>query len=221
MEQFAFTISEAAKSARRSRSGLYEDIQNGLLRAVRNGRCTRILIDDLKKYLAALPAIEPKTKSAKVEAPFSELSESPTPQARESAGPTKGNAKGPIVGQSRAPAVNPTKKKGSAVMPTRISNDNGRSRGAPVLAFPLAGRRSLVERLAGQMLDRSSVEAQKHLSFELSRHRRLLARRQVPAVAIDDQLRALGTTVRCEVWGLAMLPVSSSRRPSDGRRGGM
>jgi hypothetical protein len=106
-------------------------------------------------------------------------------------------------------------------MPTRISNDNSRSRRAPVLAFPLAGRRSLVERLAGQMLDRSPVEAQKHLSFELSRHRRLLAGRQVPAAAINDQLRALETTVRREVWRLTMLPVRSSHRPSNGRRGGV
>jgi excisionase family DNA binding protein len=68
MEQLAFTIDEAAKSARRSRSGLYEDIQKGLLRAVKNGRSTRILFDDLKKYLAALPAIDPKTKAADVDA---------------------------------------------------------------------------------------------------------------------------------------------------------
>jgi excisionase family DNA binding protein len=110
MEQLAFTIEEAAKSARRSRSGLYEDIQKGVLRAVKNGRSTRILIGDLKAYLAALPAIEPKTKSAKVEAPFSKLSESPTPQARGSAGPIKGNAKRSVVGQSRAPAINSNKK---------------------------------------------------------------------------------------------------------------
>jgi excisionase family DNA binding protein len=113
MEQFAFTISEAAKSARRSRSGLYEDIQNGLLRAVKNGRCTRILIDDLKKYLAALPAIEPKAKSAKVDAPFSELSESPTTPAREGDDPIKGDASRSVAGQSRAPVVYP-KKKGAA-----------------------------------------------------------------------------------------------------------
>ena len=70
--------------ARRSRSELYEDIQDGLLRAVKNGRSTRILIGDLKKYLAALPAIEPKAKSAKVDAPFSEISKSPTSPAGKS-----------------------------------------------------------------------------------------------------------------------------------------
>jgi excisionase family DNA binding protein len=67
LEQLALTIGEAARSARRSRSGLYEDIQNGLLRAVKNGRSTRILIDDLKKYLATLPVIEPKAVLANVD----------------------------------------------------------------------------------------------------------------------------------------------------------
>jgi hypothetical protein len=107
-------------------------------------------------------------------------------------------------------------------MPTRISNDNkSRSRGAHLLAFPLASRRSLVERLAGQMLDRSPIEAQKHLSFELSRHRRLLTRRRVTAAAINDQLRALEATVRREVWRQAMSPSRSGRGPSGSRRGGL
>jgi excisionase family DNA binding protein len=66
MEPLALTIDEAARSARRSRSGLYEDIQKGLLRAVKNGRSTRILIDDLRKYLATLPAIEPDAEAANV-----------------------------------------------------------------------------------------------------------------------------------------------------------
>ena len=68
MERLALTINEAAKSASRSRSGLYEDIQNGRLRAVKNGRSTRILIDDLKKYLNDLPAIEPNAQPANVDA---------------------------------------------------------------------------------------------------------------------------------------------------------
>ncbi len=72
MEQLAFTINEAAKSARRSRSGLYEDIQSGRLRAVKNGRSTRILLTDLEKYLAALPSIEPKALPANADARPSE-----------------------------------------------------------------------------------------------------------------------------------------------------
>jgi hypothetical protein len=46
---------------------LYADIQDGRLRAVKNGRSTRILVDDLKRYLAGLPAIEPKAEAATLE----------------------------------------------------------------------------------------------------------------------------------------------------------
>jgi hypothetical protein len=71
------------------------------------------------------------------------------------------------------------------------------------------------------MLDRSSVEAEKHLTFELSRHSRLLTRWQLPAAAINAQLRAFEATVRREVWRQAMSPPRSGRGPSDGRRGGL
>jgi excisionase family DNA binding protein len=67
MEPLALTIHEAAKSAGQSRAKLYEDIKKGLLRAVKNGRSTRILIDDLKRYLSALPAIEPKAETVTLE----------------------------------------------------------------------------------------------------------------------------------------------------------
>ena len=51
-----------------------------------------------------------------------------------------------------------------------------------LLAFPLARRHALVKKLAGQLLDRSPLEAKKHLAFELSRHRRLLGRWQLSEV---------------------------------------
>jgi excisionase family DNA binding protein len=76
MEPLALTIREAAKSARQSRAKLYEDIQKGRLRAVKNGRSTRILIDDLKNYLSALPAIEPKAELVNLE------EQSDTPELR-------------------------------------------------------------------------------------------------------------------------------------------
>jgi excisionase family DNA binding protein len=76
MEPLALTIREAAQSARQSRAKLYEDIQKGLLRAVKNGRSTRILIYDLKKYLSALPAIEPKAEPVNLKA------QSATPELR-------------------------------------------------------------------------------------------------------------------------------------------
>lgn len=82
MERLALTITEAAKSAGRSRSGLYEDIQNGRLRAVKNGRSTRILIDDLKRYLACLPAIEPKVPTGAIELQARENSGDPVGDVR-------------------------------------------------------------------------------------------------------------------------------------------
>lgn len=55
MEPLALTVSQAAKLGGPCRSAIYEDIREGRLRAVKRGRSTRILVDDFKKYLAALP----------------------------------------------------------------------------------------------------------------------------------------------------------------------
>jgi excisionase family DNA binding protein len=59
MEPLALTISQAAKLGGPCRSALYEDIRAGRLRAIKRGRSTRILVDDFRKYLALLPAIQP------------------------------------------------------------------------------------------------------------------------------------------------------------------
>ena len=59
MEPLALTISQAAQLGGPCRSALYEDIREGRLRAVKRGRSTQILIDDFRKYLAALPSINP------------------------------------------------------------------------------------------------------------------------------------------------------------------
>jgi excisionase family DNA binding protein len=58
MEPLALTIMQAAKLSGICRSVLYDEIRLRRLRAVKRGRSTRILIDDLKSYLAALPAVE-------------------------------------------------------------------------------------------------------------------------------------------------------------------
>jgi excisionase family DNA binding protein len=60
MEKLAFTIDEAAELGGPRNAKLYEDIKVGRLRAVKFGRSTRILVDDLKAYLTAAPPIEPK-----------------------------------------------------------------------------------------------------------------------------------------------------------------
>jgi excisionase family DNA binding protein len=56
----AYNIAEACSVARTSRTALYEAIRSGALRAVKRGRRTLILADDMRRYIESLPAIEPK-----------------------------------------------------------------------------------------------------------------------------------------------------------------
>jgi excisionase family DNA binding protein len=58
-ERIAFTIPEACASASVGRSALRDAISSGSLRAVRRGRRVLILRDDLRDWLAGLPAVKP------------------------------------------------------------------------------------------------------------------------------------------------------------------
>jgi excisionase family DNA binding protein len=53
----AYSIPEACASSRMGRTTLYEAIRAGELRAVKRGRRTLILVEDLKSWVTNLPAV--------------------------------------------------------------------------------------------------------------------------------------------------------------------
>jgi excisionase family DNA binding protein len=62
MTQLAYSILEACEAARIGRTNLYEAIRSGELRAVKHGKRTLILADDLRRFLDGLPPVTPKNK---------------------------------------------------------------------------------------------------------------------------------------------------------------
>jgi excisionase family DNA binding protein len=56
----AYNIAEACSVARAGRTSLYEAIRSGALRAVKRGRRTLVLAEDLRRYLQGLPAVQAK-----------------------------------------------------------------------------------------------------------------------------------------------------------------
>jgi len=61
-EHLAYNISEACQVTRAGRTAVYEAIRSGELRAVKRGRRTLILADDLRRWLENLPTVAPKAK---------------------------------------------------------------------------------------------------------------------------------------------------------------
>jgi excisionase family DNA binding protein len=63
----AFNITEACASGGIGRTTLYEAIRAGELRAVKRGRRTLILVDDLRRWIVNLPPIETPSANLKSE----------------------------------------------------------------------------------------------------------------------------------------------------------
>jgi excisionase family DNA binding protein len=61
----AHSVSEACSIARTGRTSLYEAIRTSALRAVKRGRRTLILDDDLRRWVQSLPPVA--VKSAKLD----------------------------------------------------------------------------------------------------------------------------------------------------------
>ena len=65
MNTLAYTIAEACAVTRTGKTALYEAIKAGELRAVKRGRRTLVLPDDLKEWIEKLPTIECQRQSKK------------------------------------------------------------------------------------------------------------------------------------------------------------
>jgi hypothetical protein len=71
---------------------------------------------------------------------------------------------------------------------------------ATILAFPIAARRDLVDRIVAQMLARSAEDAEECLRQHVMCQERTLFRKRVPPEAIARELEGLRGAVRAGLW---------------------
>jgi len=69
LQPLALTVVEACAVARTGKTALYEAIKSGQLRALKRGRKTLILTEDLRQWVEKLPAINPAAALATAEHP--------------------------------------------------------------------------------------------------------------------------------------------------------
>jgi len=55
----AFSVQEATERAPIGHQGIYDAINDGRLRAKKNGKRTLIIVDDFRDFLSSLPDYEP------------------------------------------------------------------------------------------------------------------------------------------------------------------
>lgn len=60
LTKLAYSLDEVAELSGRCRSSLYELIDKGELRAVKSGRRTLILVEDLRSWMDAFMPVEPR-----------------------------------------------------------------------------------------------------------------------------------------------------------------
>jgi excisionase family DNA binding protein len=63
MSPLVHTIAEACSDAKVGRTALYEAIRSGALRAVKRGKRTLILNEDLRQWVYSLPPLEIKARN--------------------------------------------------------------------------------------------------------------------------------------------------------------
>jgi hypothetical protein len=75
-----------------------------------------------------------------------------------------------------------------------------------IVAFPLARRLDFVERHARLMAGMRPEAAEGHLGRQLDIQRDALRRKQVPAAAIDREIKHLQNAIRAALWSAVLTP---------------